>query len=90
MEVATELGSRRLVRIAAVTALLLLRQEVDGHARSPSRNLFLHLGVECQISIPGAFVNRARISASLSRYLVTRSETLLDAAGRVRCSTVAL
>ncbi len=52
MEVATELGGRRLARIAAVAALLLLSQEVDGHARSPSRNLFLHLGIECQIGSP--------------------------------------
>ena len=49
MEVATELGCRRLAGVAAVAALLLLRQEVDGHARSPSRNLFFSLGIECQI-----------------------------------------
>ena len=33
MEVAFELGGRRLARVAAVAALLLLGQEVDGHPR---------------------------------------------------------
>lgn len=33
MEVASELGSRRLARVATVAALLLFGQEVDGHSK---------------------------------------------------------
>ena len=51
VEVAFELGGRRLARVAAVAPLLILGQEVDGHPR-PFLKSPLRLVAGCQIGSP--------------------------------------
>ena len=73
VKVSLQLGGRGLTCVAAVTALLILGQEVDGHPRPfPKTAASPRCRVPNRVPASEAFADTAKSSAFRSRYIVTK------------------